>query len=229
MAPVPMRLGVRPPRGAPAAASPASGLHRIDPPPDARWHRHALALVPPDLGSAPVAIAVLLHGSGGEPEQAISYLEPFASAASVVVLAPPSHGYTWDAILGRPGPDVESIGHVLHWAFERFAIDRKRLVVGGFSDGASYALGLADANGDVFASTVALSPGFVPSAPSVGKVRIFVSHGTADTVLPIDRCSRRIVADLRRTGHDLRYEEFEGGHVIPPWIARQACEWMLGA
>lgn len=224
-----MRLGVQPPRGAPTVPTPGGGLHTILPPPDAHWRRRAVALVPPSLGSGPVAVAVLLHGSGGEPDQAISYLEPFASAASVVVLAPPSRDYTWDAILGRPGPDVESIGHVLHWAFERFTIDRKHLVVGGFSDGASYALGVGDANGDVFASAVALSPGFIPPAPSVGKCRIFVSHGTADTVLPIDRCSRRLVPELRREGHDLRYEEFEGGHVIPPRIARQACEWMLSA
>lgn len=224
---VPMRLAVQPPRTAQFAGTTGAGLHRIAPP-DAQGRRGPLALVPPGLGADPAALVVLLHGSAGEPDQAVSYLEPFASAASVIVLAPASRGYTWDAILGRAGPDADAVGQVLHWAFERFAIDRARLAVGGFSDGASYALGLGIANGDVFSSAVALSPGFIPAAAAVGKVRTFVAHGTADTVLPIERCSRRIVPELRRAGHEVAYEEFEGGHLIPPRIASAACSWMLG-
>ena len=33
-----------------------------------------------------------------------------------------------------------------------------------------------------------------------GAPRIYISHGTHDTVLPIDRCSRRIVPALQRAG-----------------------------
>ena len=229
MADVPMRVAFQPPRTAPLAGTVGPGLHRIAPPPAFHGRRAALALVPPGLGSAPAALIVLLHGSGGEPDQAVSYLEPFASAASVLVLAPASRDYTWDAILGRAGPDVEAVNHALRWAFERFIVDRARLAVGGFSDGASYALGLGVANGDVFSSTVALSPGFIPAGPAVGKVRAYISHGVADAVLPIERCSRRIVPELRRSGHDVAYEEFDDGHMIPPRIARRACSWMLGA
>ena len=43
--------------------------------------------------------------------------------------------------------------------------------------------------------------------------------------LPIDRCSRRIVPQLERAGYEVRYREFEGGHVVPPAIARQAARW----
>lgn len=36
------------------------------------------------------------------------------------------------------------------------------------------------------------------SGARTGAPRIFISHGTADEILPIDRCSRRIVPELRR-------------------------------
>jgi predicted esterase len=55
---------------------------------------------------------------------------------------------------------------------------------------------------------------------------VFVSHGTRDRVLPIHACSRRLVPELRQTGYQVRYREFEGGHVIPPAIVLDAVAWL---
>jgi predicted esterase len=55
---------------------------------------------------------------------------------------------------------------------------------------------------------------------------VFVSHGDADDVLPIDRTSRRIVPDLRDDGYDVTYREFTGPHTIPVEIAREAVDWL---
>jgi phospholipase/carboxylesterase len=44
-------------------------------------------------------------------------------------------------------------------------------------------------------------------------------------VLPIDRCSRRIVPQLERAGYDVLYREFDGGHTISPDIASEAVSW----
>jgi len=57
------------------------------------------------------------------------------------------------------------------------------------------------------------------------KPPVFVSHGTRDRVLPIDRCSRRIVPRLEGAGYEVRYREFDGPHVVPPRIGREAAEW----
>jgi predicted esterase len=86
-----------------------------------------------------------------------------------------------------------------------YAIDPARVAIGGFSDGASYALSLGLTNGDLFSHVLAFSPGFMAPAGQEGSPRIFVSHGTRDAVLPIDRCSRRIVPTLRRAGYDVAY------------------------
>ena len=108
------------------------------------------------------------------------------------------------------------------------AVDPARIGIGGFSDGASYALSLGVANGDLFTHVLAFSPGFIAPAVRRGKPRIFISHGTRDEVLPIDRTSRTIVPDLERRGYDVRYREFNGPHTVPADLAREAFGWFKG-
>jgi phospholipase/carboxylesterase len=106
-------------------------------------------------------------------------------------------------------------------------VDASRLAVGGFSDGASYALSLGVTNGDLFTHVIAFSPGFLAPAGKHGSPALFVSHGTRDRVLPIDVCSRRLVPQARREGYRVEYREFDGGHAVPPEIARGALDWFL--
>jgi phospholipase/carboxylesterase len=145
----------------------------------------------------------------------------------MILLSPASRGRTWDVILGGYGPDVEFIDRALAAAFERCAVDPARLAAAGFSDGASYALSIGITNGDLFQDVIAFSPGFMAPAGQRGRPRIFISHGTQDTVLPIDQTSRRIVPQLERAGYEVRYREFDGGHGVPPEIALDAVAWFL--
>ena len=101
-------------------------------------------------------------------------------------------------------------------------------LLSGFSDGASYALSLGLTNGDLFTHVLAFSPGFLAPAALQGRPRLYVSHGTEDGVLPINRCSRPIVANLREYGYDLRYEEFRGAHEVPSQIIEDAVRWLVG-
>jgi predicted esterase len=117
------------------------------------------------------------------------------------------------------------IDRALEWTFCRYSVDPACMAVGGFSDGASYALSLGLTNGDLFTHVFAFSPGFMAPAARGGSPRIFITHGTHDQVLPIDVCSRRIVPQLERSSYQVRYREFEGGHRIPPEMVREALEW----
>jgi predicted esterase len=117
--------------------------------------------------------------------------------------------------------DVTFLNRALERVFETVSVDPRGISIGGFSDGATYALSLGLINGDLFSRVLAFSPGFVvPGAPH-GKPRLYVSHGTADQILPIDRCSRRIVPALQKLGYDVTFREFEGGHEVPSGIARE--------
>jgi phospholipase/carboxylesterase len=175
----------------------------------------------------PAPLVLLLHGAGEDARDGLAQLRGQADEAGIILLACSSRGPTWDLIMNRGhyGPDVAAIDRMLGEAFSRCAIDPERVGVGGYSDGASYALALGLANGDLFSHVLAFSPGFLAPTGQTGSPRVFISHGTRDGWLPIDSCSRRIVPRLERAGYKVRYREFEGGHVVPPAITREAASW----
>jgi phospholipase/carboxylesterase len=175
----------------------------------------------------PAPLVLLLHGAGEDAQDGLAQLRGLADEVGIILLALSSRGPTWDSILGhgRYGADIVAIDGALEHTFSRCAVDPQRVGVGGYSDGASYALSLGLANGDLFSHVLAFSPGFLAPTGQRGSPRIFVSHGTHDAWLPIDSCSRRIVPQLEQAGYEVRYDEFEGGHVVPPAIARQAAIW----
>jgi predicted esterase len=181
------------------------------------------ALHVPDV-PGPLRLVVVLHGAGGNPRRTRELLLPYAEHHRLLLLAPASRSSSWDVIHGGFGADVATIDELLRRVTADFVVDG--LTVAGFSDGASYALTLGVSNGDVFDSVVAFSPGFAAAQVRHGTPRVFVSHGTADRVLPIDRCSRRLVPALEHQGYDVTYEEFDGGHEVPPEIRQQAVDWL---
>jgi phospholipase/carboxylesterase len=191
--------------------------------------RDALLYVPASYRpERPAPFVLSLHGAGGDARSALYPLSPLADAAGLILLAFASRESTWDVIRGQFGPDVALLDTALAAVFDRCAVDPRRLGIGGFSDGASYALSLGITNGDLFGEILAFSPGFMAPAAQRGTPRIFISHGTHDRVLRIDVTSRRLVPQLERAGYDVTYVEFDGPHTVPPEIARQGMEWFLG-
>ena len=172
-------------------------------------------------------LVLLLHGAGEDARDGLALLRLQADESGLIILALTSLEHTWDLIIGRGryGSDISTIDRALESTFSRYSVDPASVAVGGYSDGASYALSLGTTNGDLFTHVLAFSPGFVVPTGRRGSPRIFVSHGTRDGWLPIDRCSRRIVPQLERAGYEVRYREFEGGHVVPPEIGREATDW----
>ena len=204
------------------------GVSRPAAPPGLRRVGEALLYVPagyrPD---APAPLAVKLHGAGSDAKAA---LRPFLSRADVrglLLLATDARGRTWDVIEGGFGPDVAVLDLALEAVFADYAVDPARISLEGFSDGASYALSLGLVNGGVFRRVVAFSPGFMVTDRTDGRPSVFVSHGIHDRVLPVDRCSRRLVPRLRAAGYDVTYREFDGGHAVPPDVAAEAEAWAV--
>jgi phospholipase/carboxylesterase len=164
----------------------------------------------------PLPLVLALHGATGSSKGPVRNLGPLADDLGIALVVPDSRGRTWDAIMrGEFGPDCDFIDGALAAAWSRVQVDPKRIGVAGFSDGATYALALGRANGDLFSGVAAFSPGFLIPVDPVGAVPVFISHGTHDSVLPIDSCSRRIVPELRRLGHRVDYHEFDGDHTVP--------------
>ena len=215
------RLKARPGR---AEGVGAKGLQQLK----LEGKRDGLVYVPASYAAArPAPLILMLHGAGGSASGVMPLLQKSADEAGLILLVPDSRGGTWDVIEGGYGPDVSYIDRALAQTFGRYAVDAARVAVGGFSDGASYALSLGVTNGDLFTHVLAFSPGFMSPAGRHGTPAFFVSHGTKDRVLPIDVCSRRLVPEVKRAGYSVEYREFDGGHAVPPEIARDAVEWFL--
>jgi phospholipase/carboxylesterase len=191
--------------------------------------RDGLLYVPTGYAAAtPAPLVLMLHGATGSARGALRPFRDLADGAGLVLLAPESRGTTWDAIRGGYGVDIAFIDRALARVFQRVAIDPARLTIEGFSDGATYALGVGLTNGDLFQRVIAFSPGFVLPIDPHARPHVFISHGTRDEILPIDQCSRRIVPQLQQARYDVQYKEFDGPHAVPPEIARQAVDWIKG-
>lgn len=158
----------------------------------------------------------------------MSLIRHLADEANIIVLAPISRSSSWDIIsFNRFGPDIAFINQALTNAFNQYNINPARLAIGGFSDGASYALSVGLTNGDLFSHIIAFSPGFYYTMEINGKPPVFISHGTFDDILPIDSCSRRIIPRLQKQGYNIIYDEFDGTHTIPSKVGERAVKWFV--
>ena len=190
--------------------------------------RDAILYVPPGLRpDRPAALVVCLHGASGDALGGLGLFRRHADDAGLVLLAPASRQGSWDFRIGS-GPDAPFVDRALAAVLERVPVDPTRLAVAGFSAGASFALSLGLANGDLFSHVIALSPGYLLRHVYRGSPRVFIAHGTRDTTLSIGSSSRRIVPELRGEGFDVTYVEFDGAHEAPPRITSRAVGWLLG-
>lgn len=204
--------------------SPTPGLHSLG----LGETRDGLLYIPEKAATQKSSpLLLLFHGANGESTGILHPFKALADQTGMLILAPESRKKTWDVVRGSFGEDLEFVDRALESVFSRYSIRNSHIAIAGFSDGASYALSLGIPNGSLFSHILAFSPGFVAPFEIDSSLRIFISHGTDDRVLAIDRCSRRIVPHLQRTGFDLQYVEFTGGHGIPEVIAREAVTWFL--
>ena len=189
--------------------------------------RDALLHVPASYqASEPLPLVVLLHGAGGTALNWFGSYGARGDANRFLMLAPESRSATWDVVSGTFSWDVQFIDVALAWTFQHCAVDAGKIALAGFSDGASYALSLGVANGDLFDRVIAYSPGFFRGSSVHGQPEMWVSHGTNDGVLPINSTSREIVPYFRGKGYAVEFTEFDGGHEVPATISDAAMGWL---
>ena len=193
----------------------------------------------------PEGALVLMHGRGVDESDLFGLLDlvdpdrRLAGFTPRAPLTPPGHtGNHWYVIqrVGYPDPAsfAESYGRLSRWlnaVAEETGVGAERMVLGGFSQGAvmSQATGLG-VDRPQPAAIVALS-GFVPTVdgwqPDLEGRRdlpVYVSHGVADQVIPIelDRAARALLEG----NVDLTYRETPAGHWIDPRTLDEVRAWI---
>ena len=194
----------------------------------------ALAYVPANAGPTP-PLLVLLHGAGRASGDMIRKFAPEADRRGIVLLAPTSRGVTWDVIAINSKPpapgsvfderfrhvftstrDSERVDQAIDALGKVVPIDRKRTALGGFSDGATFALAIGMSRYSDFSAVIAWSPGIPIENPTPARGRrVFVSHGRQDTVLSFDDDCDEIVPLLKNEGAVVTFLPFDGGHEVP--------------
>lgn len=191
-------------------------------------NRDAILYAPKSFSAAmAMPLLVMLHGSGDDARSAAAGLAPQADARGFLVLAPASRKSTWDLRHAPACEDAAFIDRALGRVFASTAIDAARIALMGISDGASFALSLGMANGDLFGDLLIFSAGYFHPGAMVGHPRIFISHGRRDRVLPFS-LGERIAATLTDAGYDVTFRPFDGGHEIPDDGLKAALDRFMG-
>ncbi|MBJ6764968.1 phospholipase [Myxococcaceae bacterium JPH2] len=175
----------------------------------------------------PAPLVLLLHGAGELPESMLKRFRASADTAGALLLIPKSQEESWDMLIGKYGPDRDFIDDKLKQVFSRFSVDPARVGIGGFSDGATYALSLGLSNGDVFQHIAAFSAGFVAPSELVGKPRVYMSHGTRDPVLSFDTSGKYIEYQLTNEKYSVEFHAFDGKHELPADIAAEGFTFLV--
>lgn len=216
--------------GSPASAQTASTAtaQRLAPG-TSRLTKAALVYRPAQV-TEPAAVIVLFHGAGGRADQFLTEFTRFADERGVLLLALQSDGSSWPRRSQNVtrGPDAANFNAALAALTARAPVDLSRVVLLGFSDGASHALSFGLAKPKTFRAILAMSPGyaFAPRRPDPTQP-IFIAHGRRDNVLPAANV-REMIKGLEGAGYRPEVRWFNGGHRIDPDLLRAGLDFALG-
>lgn len=186
-------------------------------------------------GEGPHPTILAMHGWGSNGLDLMG-LAPYIARGRCLTLCPQGpieveigavNGYGWYQLrMGSP-PDMEAMGRAaarlmrfVDAALERYPVDRRKLIVMGFSQGGVMAYNLAIRHPERFAALVALSTWFpeeladhAGDRDALAQLPTLVQHGRADDMIEITK-ARQSVERLRTFKLPLTYREYDGGHEI---------------
>ena len=186
-------------------------------------------------GDGPHPAIVAMHGWGSNALDLMG-LAPYIAHGRCLTLCPQGpveveigavNGYGWYQLrIGTP-PDMGAMGQAadrlmsfIDTALERYPVNRRKLIVMGFSQGGVMAYNLAVRHPERFAALVALSTWFpeelaehAGNLDALAQLPTLVQHGRADDMIEIAK-ARQSIERLRAFKLPLTYREYDCGHEI---------------
>jgi predicted esterase len=167
----------------------------------------------------PRPLIVVLHGFGGTPDDFPMIWGPAAERLDAILVVP--HGPRRIGI-GHGWVDLDEADAVveatLDYAMESFEVDRDRVVLTGFSEGAYMAMALGIRHPDLFAGVIPVAGGYIPEidAPpkaGAGSPRFYFMVGSLDRVA---KQARLAASDFEAAGYEVDFRMFpDTGHEFP--------------
>lgn len=206
------------------------------------------AHVPP--GEGPFPTVLMLHGWGASAHDLFS-LAPFMHGGGALVLCPQGPvsfeiaqgvpGFGWWPITQEREPEGAAFGEArrllrafFDGACQRYPVDRRKVVVLGFSQGGVMAFDLALAAPEQFAGLVALSSWLpdsladaLPRSPAHENFPALLIHGARDDLIPV-ALAQEARQKLMAWGLNVSYREFEMQHEVSQEALLEVVRWTEG-
>lgn len=180
--------------------------------------------------AAPVPLILALHfgvrggdatGAGGDVLQIL--VGPALAGLGAIIVAPDSIRGDWSS------PENEkAVNALLDTVLDRYAIDRKKVVVTGFSMGGTGSWHLAEKFPERFSAAIPVA-GRPPASASGWRLPVLAIHSRDDQVAPFDPTEARI-AELQKAGVNAKLIALTGitHYQTNRFVAglRQAVPWL---
>ncbi len=203
-------------------------------------------------------LIVMLHGLGGDEDAMWIFERALPESATLISPRAPikiipglpyaeavESGYSWLRPAPLPQPDrstfataIEVLQRFIEVAIETYEVDRRRVILIGFSQGAAMSYALSLTLPDQIAGTIALA-GFMPEDES-GQVlqaaetpathrtpqgSYLILHGLEDEAVSIG-WARKARTTLESMGAAVEYHEYPAGQKVSPQGLRDIEEWL---
>lgn len=192
-------------------------------------------------GAADSPVLLLLHGTGGGPQDLVGVGRQLSSEAALLAPAGPvseNGAARWfrrraegvfdtDDVVARTHQLADFLGE----AREQYGLGSRRLVAVGFSNGANIAAALTLLRPDALQEAVlfaAMLPVPEPPAHDLADTRVFLSNGERDPMAPMQPVNDLVTA-LEQRGARVRSSVHPGGHQITGEGLQEAAEWLRNA
>ncbi|MBE99797.1 alpha/beta fold hydrolase [Flavobacterium coralii] len=192
-------------------------------------------------------LLLLLHGYGSNEEDLFSFAEQLPDEYLIVsARAPyslPPYGNAWyainfDAGMNKFSDEVQAVASrdlilkFIDELIEAYPVDKEKITLIGFSQGAILSYAVALTYPQKIQRVAALSgylnteiAGKEYTKDELAKLRLFISHGTADQVIPVD-WARKAPEFFRNLGIETEYHEYPVGHGVAPQNFYDLLSWM---
>jgi phospholipase/carboxylesterase len=191
------------------------------------------------VGDPGAPVLLLLHGTGGGPEDLLGLGRELSPSSALLAPAGPvseSGAARWFRRRAEGVFDYEDVAvqaqQLAEFAVaarEQYGFEDRRLVAVGFSNGANNAGAVTLLRPDVvgeaalFAAMLPLPPA-VPG-PDLAGTRVFLSNGSQDPMAPL-ASTEQFIALLRQRSAEVTTHRHPGGHLITRGAVAAAQAWL---
>jgi phospholipase/carboxylesterase len=191
-------------------------------------------------------IVILLHGVGSNEEDLFSFANHLPEKYLVISARAPislgGNSYAWyhlDFSTGKPVFNFEeeessraTLIKFISQVKEKYSADTNEIYLCGFSQGAIMSYSIALTRPDLVKGIAVMSgrlleeiKPFIATKDKLQKLKIFISHGTKDNVLPVQN-AREAAAFLKTLNINFSYKEYPEEHTISNDMFIDLLRWL---